>query len=386
MNFVFISPHFPPNYYLFCQALYNRGVNVLGLGDVPYDQLSPELKANLTEYHQVENLENYDEVVRAVGLYTYKYGKIDRLNSHNEHWLEIEAYLRTDFNIDGMKSDILPYIKNKSDMKKKFQLAKVNVVEGAMVEVWEQGKAFLDKVGYPVVAKPDKGVGASGTYKIENENDLRIFFDIKDPGIYFFEEFIEGQIYTFDGLADYEGNPVFYASHTYSDGIMEVVNHDLHLSYYSLRDIPDDLVEAGYKLLRAYDVKAQFFHFEFFRRHRDQKLITLEVNMRPPGGKTMDMFNFANNIDLYEEWANVLVSNEFKSQYSRPFHCCYIGRKHRYHYTHSHEEVMQCYGHLMRYDGEVPSVFSQAMGQYCYIFSTPHLNEVQEVLDFTLQT
>ena len=42
-NVVFISPNFPTNYWQFCRELRNNGLNVLGIGDQPYDDLKPEL-------------------------------------------------------------------------------------------------------------------------------------------------------------------------------------------------------------------------------------------------------------------------------------------------------------------------------------------------------
>ena len=65
MNFVFISPHFPTNYWNFVQRLHQNGVNVLGIGDCPYEQLRWELRDSLTEYYRVDNMENYDEMLRA---------------------------------------------------------------------------------------------------------------------------------------------------------------------------------------------------------------------------------------------------------------------------------------------------------------------------------
>ena len=53
-NFVFISPAFPGNYENFCVSLKKDGVNVLGIGDTPYDALSQKLKSALTEYYKVE--------------------------------------------------------------------------------------------------------------------------------------------------------------------------------------------------------------------------------------------------------------------------------------------------------------------------------------------
>ena len=68
-NCVFISPNFPTNYWKFCHELKNNGLNVLGVGDQPYDELSQELKGSLTEYYKVDSLENYDEVYRAVAFF-----------------------------------------------------------------------------------------------------------------------------------------------------------------------------------------------------------------------------------------------------------------------------------------------------------------------------
>ena len=80
-NFVFLSPNFPTNYWQFCRELKNNGLNVLGIGDQPYDELSPQLKDSLNEYYKVSSLENYDEVYRAVAFFIHRYGRIDWLES-----------------------------------------------------------------------------------------------------------------------------------------------------------------------------------------------------------------------------------------------------------------------------------------------------------------
>ena len=78
MNFVFLSPHFPPNYYQFCVNLRALGANVLGIADEPYENLHPELKTALNEYYYVPNMHNYDDLVRAMGYLTYHWGKDQR--------------------------------------------------------------------------------------------------------------------------------------------------------------------------------------------------------------------------------------------------------------------------------------------------------------------
>ena len=88
MNFIFISPQFPHTYWQFCDRLRRNGVNVLRIVDSPYETLEDSLKQALTEYYRVDSLEDYDQVFRAVAFFSFKYGKIDWLESNNEYWLE----------------------------------------------------------------------------------------------------------------------------------------------------------------------------------------------------------------------------------------------------------------------------------------------------------
>ncbi len=224
MNFVFLSPHFPPNYYLFCVHLQQLGANVLGLADEPYDKLRPELRQAMHEYYRVNDMHSYDELVRAIGFFTFKNGKIDRIDSQNEYWLETEARLRTDFNIPGLKNEDIVRVKRKSMMKKTFAKAGVPVARGRVVNTIAEARKLIREIGYPVVAKPDIGVGAALTYKIHSDAELEAFFAEKPVNEYIMEEFINGIICTFDGLTDREGNLVFFTSHQYSQGIMETVN------------------------------------------------------------------------------------------------------------------------------------------------------------------
>jgi hypothetical protein len=281
MNFVSFSPHFPPNYYPFCVNLHQLGVNVLGLADAPYDELRPELKRSLTDYYRVNNPNNYDELLRALGFLTHRYGKLDRLESHNEYWLEYDARLRTDFNIPGIHVENLAKIKRKSEMKKMFKQAGIQVARGKVASTLKETRSLVNEVGFPIVAKPDIGVGASRTYKLHNQTELESFFAYKPPVDYIFEEFIQGAIQTFDGLTDQNGEVAFYSSMQYNEGVMDLVNGSLDFWYYTLRDIPADIETAGRNLVTAYQLRERFFHFEFFRTPQG-KLVGLESTCVPP--------------------------------------------------------------------------------------------------------
>jgi hypothetical protein len=386
MNFVYMSPHFPPNYYMFCVRLREEGVHVLGLSDAPYDALRPELRSALTEYYRVDDMHRYDQLVRALGHFTHLHGKLDRIDSHNEYWLETEARLRTDFNLFGIRVDRIGRVKRKSAMKEVYRAAGVRVARGAVVRNLEEARRLVAETGYPVVAKPDVGVGALATYKIRDDGELAHFFGGKPPVDYIVEEFVRGRIFSFDGLADRDGNLVFHTAHAYSQGIMETVNEDDHVFYYSLREIPPDLEDAGRRTAKAFDVRERFFHFEFFRDDRDGGITALEVNMRPPGGMTTDMFNYANDIDIYREWARVVSRNEFTASWSRPYHCGYVGRKRTKRYARSHEDVLRTFGRIIPHHEEIDSIFRAAIGDYGYLVRSKDLEELLAAVRFIHET
>ena len=143
MNVVFISPHFPLYFHNFCSRLKNRGVNVLGIGDAQYSEISNETKESLSEYYRVNSLENYDEVYKAVAYYISKYGRIDFVESQNEYWLETDARIRSDFNIcSGTKFEDLAVMKYKSKMKAVYESVGLNVARYCLIDNFENALNF----------------------------------------------------------------------------------------------------------------------------------------------------------------------------------------------------------------------------------------------------
>jgi hypothetical protein len=350
---------------------------VLGIADEPYELLHPDLRAALTEYYRVSNLHNYDEVLRAIGYFTHRYGKIQRIDSLNEYWLETEAHLRTDFNVEGPKIADLPRMKRKSEMKRLFTRAQVEVARGILVDSPARARAFVASVGYPVVAKPDIGVGANHTFKIVNDAELEAFLMSKPEG-YLIEEYVHGVIQTFDGLTDRHGEPVFFTSMQYSNGVMEIVINDDDIFYITERNIPPDIEQAGRRILALFDVRERFFHFEFFRTP-EGRLVALEVNLRPPGGLTIDMFNYASNIDLYDAWAHVALHQPWYAPAERPYHVCYAGRKPLRPYALTHAEIMARFGDRIVHHQPMPDLFHRAMGAYAYLIRSPDRQEALEI-------
>lgn len=381
MNVVFISPHFPTQYHRFCLELKHLGVNTLGIADAPYDALPQSVRESLTEYYRVDSMEDYDQLLRACGYFTHRYGKIDRIDSLNEHWLGKESLLRDDFNVFGVRGHEVSAIRKKSEMKERFRSAGIPVAPGRVVTTLAEANALISEIGYPVVAKPDAGVGALNTYRLDTDTDLKRFFEEKPPVDYILEGFIKGTITSFDGLTNAEGAPVFWTSHVFSQGIMETVNEGRHIHYYSLREILPTLEDVGRRCLKAFNVRERFFHIEFFHTESGQ-FTALEVNMRPPGGFTTDMFNYACDVDVYRLWAQVMAQGVTEAPFERKYHCCYASRKNGIPYIHDHEAILSRYGAAMCQVDHVPGVFSSALGDMGYIFRTESLDTLNEIIRF----
>ena len=394
MNFVFISPNFPEAYRWFCIRLKENGVNVMGVGDCPYDNLHPELRAALTEYYKVDSLENYDQVLRALGHFTANYGKIDWVESNNEYWLEQDARLRTDFNITtGLKSHEISRFKSKQAMKEYYQKAGLPCARFLPVTDLAAGLAFAAEVGYPIVAKPDNGVGAIATYKLKSDADMEAFFAEKPAADYLMEEFVPGMVTTYDGVCNSKGEVLFAASHITRNSIMDMVNEGVPTYYYVDKDVPADVEAAGKATLKAFGAASRFFHLEFFRLTADKAglgkagdIVALEVNMRPAGGYTPDMLNFSQSADVYQIWADMVAFDELRHTYDGPHsYCVYAGRRDENHYVLTLPELQERAGQHARLFTRMPDALAGTMGNQVAIACFDTLEEVDEFVRTAFQ-
>lgn len=376
-NYIFISPHFPDYFWCFVRALRNNGFNVLGIGDCPYSNLSFELKTYLSDYYCCYDMEDFNREVDAVKYFKDKYGEIEFIESMNEYWLERDAKLREIFDIkNGVRPNELIYWQKKSLMKENYKKAGLKTAKYKLVGEKSDLLNFISKVGYPVFIKPDIGVGAAGDYKINNEEDLDRFYAEKIDGIeYICEQFLTGNIISFDGIADSNSNVVFAASNFFPPSIASIVQGKKDLFYYTLPNVPFKLLEAGTKAIKAFGVKQRYFHLEFFMLTQDipgfakkDEIIPLETNMRPAGGYTPHMINFANGIDTFQIYADIVAFDQtIQQSKGGHFFCACASRRDGVNYEHSDYDVLDRYQTRICASGRYADVLSGAMGNRYFI-------------------
>lgn len=382
MNYLLVSPNFPISQEFFAKGLKEKGINVLGVGSESYDALSQTLKDNLVEYFRVNDLEDYEEVFRAVAFLTYKHGKIDRIESNNEYWLELDARLREDFNVYGVKPKQLELTKYKSKMKTMFKEAGARVAKGYAANNKEELNGILKKLELPLIAKPDNGVGSANTYKLLTQRDVEEFINEWNEKVsYFFEEFVEnGVLCTYDGLINQHGDIVFETSFIYTQPTLDLVNNELDYANIIEPNIDPKLKELGQRIVYKFGMRERFFHIEFFR-FPDGEYIALEYNNRIAGGTCIDLYNYSYNISLYETYADIVLDKKIKDIVTNKYTLS-LSRRNRYQYKNSLEDIKAKYSYSIRMITTVPEVFSAAMGNTIIIISVENKEQITEVMNY----
>lgn len=379
MDILYISPDFPPNYANFVKRLHGEGIRVWAIGETDFYSMPAELRTCIRWYARTD-LNNWRtsehaineilEVKHAQGIE----GTFDWVESHNEAWLRLEAFINERLSIPGIALREIDRLKKKSVMKRIFQEAGLRVARGAVVSTVQEALRLAGDLGYPVILKPNEGVGAGGTHRVDGPDQLEtVFAELRQD--YILEEFVEAPIVTYDGLADADGNVVFENSLIYGEGLIEYAQGKDTFFFVS-RQIPERLAAVGKALVRRFDVRRKFFHFEFFEADGDY--IPIEINCRPPGGVIIDMMNYSIDGDLYRAWARMLMRRPLDLPEAKKYVVAFIGRKDKPHAL-SHDRLVERLGDRLVESAENPPLYWEVMGRTRYLFRCPDEAEAREL-------
>ena len=320
MHIIFIAPHFPANQRQFVRALAGIGARVTGIGEAPLEALDGELKSWLFGYEQVRSVALEEDMLNAVRRIQKRGPWVHRLEATIESHMNLAARLREQTGIPGLSSEQVLLCRDKFVMKRFLRSKGVPCARNAEVNSADDAVAFVREVGFPVILKPKDGAGAAGTYRIDDQASL--VHAIKDsglshrPGAMTMEEFIHGHEYGTDcgGQIVFDGICHYYRMST----------GDAYPSYQpqDCRDQPNGCVGVSElrKFGRVIDVMqlgTTATHMEWF--YGPKGLSFSEIGARPPGCRLWDLYNFANDFDIYTEWAKALMFGECRPRPSRRY-------------------------------------------------------------------
>lgn len=250
---------------------------------------------------------------------------------------------------------------------------------------------FVKKVGFPIIAKPDNGVGAAATYKISTPTELDAWLAVEAAHVpaYVFEEFVTGLLVSYDAVYNSKGEPVFESNGVYPTPIMDIVNDNLDSCYYVAPTVPAALKSIGRRTVKAFGIRSRFVHLEFFKLDRDREglgkkgdYVGLEVNMRPAGGFTPDMMNYAHHTDVYQIWADMVAFDERRKPLGDDAFCAYASRRDCFTYVRSWEEIQARYGDVLCFTGRMPDALAGALGNQVFMARLSTLKEVEAFFEF----
>lgn len=268
-------------------------------------------------------------------------------------------------------------------MKKYFKEAKVPVLDGYVIKNEKDLRCAIDKLSYPLVAKPDNGVGASATFKIKDEKDVKSFLEKWDRVVdYFIEPYVEdGILCTYDGIVDFDGDIIFETGLYHTIPTLELVRDKLDLAFIVKSELDPNLVKYGRAAVKTFGMRGRFFHIEFFKRS-DGTYIAIEYNNRVTGGYAIDVYNHAFGIDLYNIYARMIKGEKIKKIPKASQNALGLSQRDIYKYCHYEKEIREKYGNQLKDASCAEKAYSSIQGDFKYIITTKNTEEIDEIIDF----
>lgn len=328
MHVLFIEPSFPRNQREFVRALKQVGAFVTGIGETRPDALPADVKRWLDGYEHVRSVVDEGALIEAVRRIQAR-SYVDRLEAVVEAHVLPAAHVREATTIPGTTSRTAWLCRDKPSMKEALRLAGIPCAQSTGANSPDETRAFAKRVGYPLIIKPKAAAGASGTYKATNMDELEdlIHRTGVDRGAEVaLEEFIEGHEGFYDTICR-DGEVVHdFVSH-YFPNVLEAmrtrwISPQIVCTNRTGAKGYSELRELGRKVHKALGIWSSATHMEWF--FGDKGLKFSEIGCRPPGVGVWDLYAAANEIDIFREWATVIVGGDAAGKLTRRYSAAMI--------------------------------------------------------------
>jgi len=330
MNVLMLSPGYPPEMPRFARGLRAVGARVIGIGDQPAAALPDDARQALSEYHVVGGFANEDTVVAAAVALAGRL-RIERVACLWEPLMMLAARIRGRLGMQGMTVEETVPFRDKEIMKQVLDRAGIRTPRHARAESIAQVRAAVERIGYPVIVKPIAGAGSKDTHRVDDvaglETVLRQVRHVREVSV---EEFVEGEEFTFDTVCA-EGEIGFYNICSYRPRPLVARQLEwISPQTVALRNPDVPYLAAGRRLgeavLQAMNFRTGFTHMEWYLK-ADGEAVFGEIAARPPGAFTVDIMNFASDIDLFRGWAEAEVHGRFSQTVERRYNCASIFKR-----------------------------------------------------------
>ncbi|TVQ99548.1 MAG: ATP-grasp domain-containing protein [Deltaproteobacteria bacterium] len=323
MHVVLVEPRFPANQRQFVRALKEVGATVTAIGEGSKGSLDAELRHLLTHYEEVANVCSERAMLAAVAR-IQRHAGIDRLEATVEAHMMTAAKVRERAGIPGTSVRTTWLCRDKPAMKEALREGGIPCAASTGADDGDAVRAFAERVGYPLIVKPRDGAGASGTFRVDGAAELEraiALSGVDRPGVSVaVEEFIEGHEGFWDTLTC-RGEVVHEFACHYYPNVLEAMRTRwispcfIQTNRIDAADGYTELKAMGRKVIEVLGIETSATHMEWFFGPKGLRFS--EIGCRPPGVRAWDLYNVGNDMDLYREWAMLLVHGRPSQQASR---------------------------------------------------------------------
>ncbi len=324
MHVIFVEPAFPVNQREFVGALRAVGATVTAVGEASQDSLDPQLKGWLEHYIQVPSVVDEAAMLKAV-RWIQDRRWVDRLEATVEAHILPVAHVREACEIPGTSARSAYLCRDKPAMKEVLREGGIACAASLGSGDREEILAFAAQEGFPLIIKPRAGAGASGTYRVDDEDRLNQVLDemgVGHGGNVAVEEFVEGHEGFYDTITG--GGEIIqdFVTH-YFPNVLEAMRHRWISPQFIATNRVDqaedyrEVRKMGKRVLELLELHTTATHMEWFFGPKGLKFS--EIGCRPPGVRAWELYNAGNDLDLYHEWAMAIVHGHASRPASRRF-------------------------------------------------------------------
>lgn len=330
MKVLFLSPHYPEEMLDFTRGLAEVGAQVYGVGEMPLAALPARVRPYLHDYVQVPGMMDESAALPRLAELARQIGA-DRIETLWEPLVLLAAAVREAVGVPGMSRDAALGFRDKPIMKARLIPSGVRLPRFGRAATVDGVLEAARGIGYPVVLKPVAGAGTADTWRVDDEDHARAKLatmgHVAEVSI---EEFIEGEEFTYDVVA-IDGKPAFESVTQYHPPPLQGRTLEwISPAQITLRDPYIAALEPGIALgrrvLEVLGMGTGFAHMEWFKTKAGEAVFS-EIACRSGGGKLMDAINFANDIDIYREWARAVCWHTFEAEPQRKYHVCAVFKR-----------------------------------------------------------
>ena len=322
----FIAPRFleTTNRYLASFASLDD-VTLSVISEDPESAIPGPLRPRIAGHYKVGNSLDASHLTVAAAAISKSLGRIDRLAGALEQLQIPMARTRDALDIDGMRNDVAQSFRDKDRMKTVLRAHNVPVAKSALTESPDALRAFIGSVGFPVIVKPQAGLGTRDTYRVTSKEDLDALFQ---QGVVpsserplQVEEFVKAREHTCETVT-IRGVPVWRSGTRYLPTPLEVLENPW-IQYCVL--LPREEADTEWTRFEAINTSAltalfgraastaagtALTHMEWFLRDDGSALVN-EVGARPPGVGIMPLMSLGHDTDMFRDWAKLMAKDEF---------------------------------------------------------------------------